>query len=160
MRFGQSRTPSYSISRPRPEWIDELAALARERMAPAGRHVIGHSNWRQEHFRFIGEKPIVAFDWDSLCCELEPALLGAAAAGFCADWSCAGRRQAPRLEEARAIKNDYEEARGKAFSPDERRVCGAAFAYACAYTARCGHALGVDERNADGRFNISSGMSV
>jgi hypothetical protein len=134
------------------EWIDELAALAREQMVPAGRRVIGHGDWRQEHVRFIGDKPVVAFDWDSLCCELEPALLGIVAHGFCADWSRANRRQAPSIEEARAFKSDYEEARGGRFSPDESRVCGAAFAYACAYTARCGHAGGADERKMDGTF--------
>jgi hypothetical protein len=134
------------------EWIDELASLARKQMVPAGRRVIGHCDWRQEHVRFIGDRPVLAFDWDSLCCELEPALLGSVAHGFCADWSCADRRQAPRIEEARAFKSDYEEARGWRFSPDESRLCGAAFAYACAYTARCGHALGADEREMDGTF--------
>ena len=94
----------------------------------------------------------MAFDWDSLRCELEPALLGAAAHGFCADWSRANRRQAPTLEEARAFKSAYEEARGTIFSSEERRLCGAAFAYACAYTARCGHAGGADERTRDGTF--------
>jgi hypothetical protein len=135
------------------EWIDELAALAREQMVPAGRRVIGHSDWRQEHVRFIGDEPVVAFDWDSLCCELEPALLGIVTHGFCADWSCADRRQAPSIEEARAFRSDYEETRGRMFSPDERRLCGAAFGYACAYTARCGHALGADERKMDGTFH-------
>jgi len=134
------------------EWIDELAALAREQMVPAGRRIIGHSDWRQEHVRFIGDRPAVAFDWDSLCCELEPTLLGFVANGFCADWSCADRRQAPSIEEARAFKSDYEEARSRRFAPDESRLCGAAFAYACAYTARCVHALGADERKTDGTF--------
>jgi Phosphotransferase enzyme family len=133
-------------------WVDELAALAREQMVPAGRRVIGHGDWRQEHVRFIGDMPVVAFDCDSLCCELEPALLGVVAHGFCADWSCVDRRQAPTIEEARAFRSDYEETRGSSFSPDERRLCGAAFAYACAYTARCGHALGADERKMDGTF--------
>jgi hypothetical protein len=134
------------------EWIDELAALAREQMVPAGRRVIGHSDWRQEHVRFVGDKPVVAFDWDSLRCELEPALLGVVAHGFCADWSVADRKQAPSTAEARAFKSDYEEARGRRFSSDETRLCGAAFAYACAYTARCGHAGGADERKLDGTF--------
>jgi Phosphotransferase enzyme family len=121
------------------EWIDQIAALARKRMAPAGRRVIGHGDWRQEHVHFVGDGPVVAFDWDSLCCEHEPALLGAAAHGFRADWSCSGRRQAPTLDEARAFKRDYEAARGEEFSTDERRLCGASFAYACAYSARCSH---------------------
>jgi hypothetical protein len=32
------------------------------------------------------------------------------------------------------------------------RTCSGVFAYACAYTARCGHALGVDEREVPGTF--------
>jgi Phosphotransferase enzyme family len=134
------------------EWIDELAALAREQMVPAGRRVIGHGDWRQEHVRFIGDDPVVAFDWDSLCCELEPALLGIVVHGFCADWSRADHIQAPSIEEARVFRTNYEEARGRTFSPDERRLCGAAFTYACAYTARCGHARGADERKTGGTF--------
>jgi hypothetical protein len=134
------------------EWIDEVAALAREQMIPAGRRVIGHGDWRQEHVRFIGNEPVVAFDWDSLCCELEPALLGIVAHGFCADWSRSDRRQAPTVEEARAFKSDYEGARGTAFSTDERRLCGASFAYACAYTARCAHSGGADQRATPGTF--------
>jgi aminoglycoside phosphotransferase (APT) family kinase protein len=131
---------------------DEIAAPARERIAPAGRRVIGHGDWRQEHVRFVGDEPVVAFDWDSLCCGYEPALLGAVAHGFRADWSVAGRRQAPTLDEARAFKRDYEAARGQEFSAEERRLCGASFAYACAYTARCGYAGGGDAREQPGTF--------
>jgi hypothetical protein len=134
------------------EWIDEVAALARQRMTPAGRRVIGHGDWRQEHVRFVGSDPVLAFDWDSLCCQPEPALIGVNAHGFCADWSRADRAQAPTVPEARSFKRDYEDARGMKLSPDENRLCGAAFAYACAYTARCGQALGADERAIPGTF--------
>jgi hypothetical protein len=134
------------------EWIDEVAMLARERMLPAGRRVIGHGDWRQEHARFVGDQLVAAFDWDSLCCQLEPALLGTVAHGFCADWSRSDRRQAPTLEEARAFIADYEEARGHRFSAAERRLCDASFAYSCAYTSRCGHALGGDARGEAGSF--------
>jgi hypothetical protein len=134
------------------EWIDEIAAAAREQMNHAGRCVIGHGDWRQEHVRFTGNEPVAAFDWDSLTCEYEPALLGSVTHGFCADWSCVSRRQAPTLEEARAFKCDYEEARGATFSAEERRLCGASFAYACAYSARCAHAVGQDERQTSGTF--------
>jgi hypothetical protein len=54
--------------------------------------------------------------------------------------------------EARAFVGDYETARGSSFSASERRLCAAAFAYSCAYTARCGHALGKDERGEVGTF--------
>jgi hypothetical protein len=48
--------------------------------------------------------------------------------------------------------NEYEQARGQPFSSGERRSCGGAFAYAVAYTARCGHALGQSERDQPGTF--------
>ena len=136
------------------EWIDDLAARAKERMNPVGKIVVGHGDWRAEHVRFLSNKPVVAFDWDSLCREHEPALIGAAANGFCADWSKGDSRQAPSLDEARAFVRDYEEARGEMFSAEERRLCGACLAYASAYTARCGHALGADERDKPRTFQL------
>jgi hypothetical protein len=135
------------------EWIDAVAREARSRMAPAGEVVIGHGDWRAEHVLFVGEQPVAAFDWDSLCKEREPALVGYTAHAFCADWTKNERiPPAPTLEEARAFVRDYEESRGSAFDGDERRLCAAAFAYSCAYTARCGWALGADERRKGGSF--------
>jgi hypothetical protein len=96
---------------------------------------------------------VAAFDWDSLCREREPALVGFNAHAFCADWT---RHHdiapAPTLDEARSFVADYEAARGGAFADDQRRLCGASFAYWCAYTARCVHARGVDERGMTGTF--------
>jgi hypothetical protein len=63
-----------------------------------------------------------------------------------------GHHQAPTLAEARAFMSEYEAARESPFSAAERRLCAAAFAYSCAYTARCGHALGKDERDRVGTF--------
>jgi Phosphotransferase enzyme family len=133
-------------------WIDDLAKRARDQMRPVGNRVIGHCDWRVEHVRFLANTPVVAFDWDSLCCEREPALIGVVANGFCADWSQGDNRQAPSLDEARAFVHDYERARGKMFSAEERRLCGAGLAYASAYTARCAHAGGRDERGTPGTF--------
>jgi hypothetical protein len=147
-----SKLFDFAATAPGAEWIDEVAVLARQRLSPAGRRVIGHGDWRQEHVRFVGMEPVAAFDWDSLCCHDEPALLGIAAHGFCADWSTERRRQAPALAEARAFVTEFETARGTPFTADERRLCGEAFAYACAYTARCGHAGGADERHIPGTF--------
>ncbi len=85
-------------------------------------------------------------------CELEPSLLGTVAHAFCADWSRADHKQAPSRTEARAFIADDEAARGAPFAAAERRLCGALFTYACAYIARCGHALGRDERGKEGTF--------
>src|SRR6185295_14379151 len=135
------------------EYIDEIAAAARARMTPAGRQVIGHTDWRAEHVRFESDRPVVAFDWDSLSKEQEPALVGSAAHMFCADWSRSDVMQAPTFEEARAFVAEYEAAAGKRFTQAERVLCGAAFAYAVAYTSRCGHAGGVDTRDQPGTFH-------
>lgn len=134
------------------EYIDELAAEARVRMIPAGRGVIAHADWRAEHVRFEGDAPVVGFDWDSVHKGLEPALVGSAAHGFCADWSKQGHVQAPTLEEARAFVSEYEAARGRAFSRDERELCAASFVFSVAYTCRCGQSAGVDAREVPGNF--------
>jgi Phosphotransferase enzyme family len=147
-----SKLFDFSANAKKAEWIDDVAKRARAQMIPAGSRVIGHGDWRAEHVRFKGNTPVIAFDWDSLCCELEPALIGAAAHGFCADWSQGDNRQAPSRDDARAFIEDYERARGKMFSVEERRLCGACFAYASAYTARCGHATGRDDRETPGTF--------
>jgi hypothetical protein len=134
------------------EWIDDIAALAKDRIVPAGARVIGHCDWRQEHVRLLADELVAAFDWDSLRCDFEPALLGSVAHGFCADWSLPEHKQAPSLGEAAAFVREYEAVRGASFLGDERELCAACFAYACAYTARCGHALGRDEREKVGTF--------
>jgi hypothetical protein len=132
--------------------IDALATSARARMVPAGRVVLGHGDWRAEHVRFVDNEPVMAFDWDSLCTQHESALLGFTAHAFCADWSRSGVAQAPSLEEARALVEDYERARSAPLEPAERALCAAAFAYSVAYTARCSHALGLNTRQAEGTF--------
>jgi aminoglycoside phosphotransferase (APT) family kinase protein len=147
-----SRLFDFEATREGAEDIDRLATDARFRMRPQGRVVLGHGDWRAEHVRFEADDPIVAFDWDSLCRDPEPALVGFSAHAFCADWSRGDPRQAPTLDEARAFVRDYESARGRRFADDERALCGASFAYSVAYTARCGHALGTDERQLPGTF--------
>ena len=133
-------------------WIDDVARAARARFVAAGELVIGHGDWRAEHVRFEGDRIVGAFDWDSLGKEHEPALVGYTAHAFCADWSRTPPAAAPTIDEARAFIADYEAARGRAFDGAERRLCGAAFAYSYAYTARCGWSLGSDERERPGTF--------
>jgi hypothetical protein len=135
------------------QWIDDVATAARRQMAPVGEIVIGHGDWRVEHVRFADERPVIAFDWDSLCRVQEPSLIGFTAHAFCADFT---RNHliapAPTLDEARSFVADYEETRGSRLGDEERRFCSASFAYACAYTARCDHSLGKDERGVAGTF--------
>jgi hypothetical protein len=122
------------------EWIDELAAGARARLrAAAGERVVGHADWRVEHVRFARGEVAAAFDWDSLAVGPEAVFAGWAAHAFTADWSRPGLRCVPTLEEALGFLDDYEAARGAAFTDAERRLARAALVAATAYGARCEH---------------------
>jgi hypothetical protein len=132
------------------EEIDALARAARDVLARGdrGRRVVGHHDLRAEHVRFErrdGVPRLVAtYDWDSLMFSDETKLVGINAHAFAADWSTEPPRvpPAPSLDEARAYVAEYEAARGRRFTVEQRRCVGASFAYAVAYTARCGHAMG------------------
>jgi len=139
----------FDFSQPVP-WIDDVARAARARFVPAGELVIGHGDWRAEHVRFDGGRIVGAFDWDSLCKEYEPSLVGFTAHAFACDWSRTPPAPVPTLDEARAFVADYERARGRGFTVEERRLCGATFAFSCAYVARCAWGLGNDERGSEG----------
>ena len=124
------------------EWIDKLAAHAREVLRrPAGERVLAHVDWSVKHFRFEKGAVTVVYDWDSLAVGLEPVIVGEAARGFTFTWNLPVRL-APSLEESRAFVAEYEIARGAAFTPAERTTAGAAAVYGLAYTARCEHCLG------------------
>jgi hypothetical protein len=127
-------------------WIDEIAAAARNRRdAGQGDFVIGHHDWTAKHVRFDGLRPNVVYDWDSLSANLEPCFAGDAAATFTYTEHLPVELW-PTVEEARAFIGDYEQARGRPFTPDERGTAQAAAVYTRAYSTRCVHALGGDAR--------------
>jgi hypothetical protein len=126
------------------EWIDAIARAAkRVRNSRIGRVVIAHGDWTANHFRFEGLRPTVIYDWNSLGSDHETTYAGTAAASFTyteqlpvAPW--------PTVAEATAFLDDFERARGSPFDAEERRATHAAAVYACAYAARCNHAVGKD----------------
>jgi hypothetical protein len=120
------------------EWIDRIAAEARA-VPAAGECVVGHADWRVEHLRFERGAVSAVYDWDSVHIDREPALVGAAAYAFTANWSREDLVYLPTLEESLAFVSDYEEARGARFSAAEPRVARASLGYMMAYSARCGH---------------------
>jgi hypothetical protein len=79
---------------------------------------------------------------------------------FTADWEEPERVQAPTLAEARAFVGAHEQARGRPFSVTERRTIAATFAYACAHSARCAHALAPDAAHEPGAFALGQCRSV
>ena len=107
--------------------------------------VLGHTDWRAENLRFDGEQVSSVYDWESLVRTSEPVLVGGVAHAFCSDWAHSpSGMQAPALDEARAFVSEFEDASGTVFDRADRRRMGAAYAYATAYTARCGHAIDPD----------------
>lgn len=123
------------------EWIDEIASKAQTvKLHGAGQLVLGHTDWSIKHFRYVGEKVRVIYDWDSLALEKEPIIVGHAAGHFTYTEHF-GESRAPTEEEARAFIAEYEEARGKPFTSEEYQTLTAAKIYSIAYSARCEHAL-------------------
>lgn len=122
------------------EWIDQLAAAARHRLAsPVGNRVVAHADWRAEHVRVADGTIVASYDWQSLAVGTEPSLLGQIGHAFTADWSAGQKRATPTLDEFRAFIADYEVARGQPFSRAERDTIDAGWVYATAYSARCEH---------------------
>jgi len=124
------------------EWIDHLAATAREALARgAGGLVIGHTDWSAQNCRFVDETIHVVYDWDSLMLDKEPIIVAEAAMTFAFNWLLPGPQIAPSPDEARAFVREYEEARGAPFTAAEWESITAAATYALAYGARLEHSL-------------------
>lgn len=125
-------------------WIDEIAQEARARRdAGTGELVVGHHDWTANHVRFDGRRAAVVYDWDSTSADLEPAFAGEAAATFTYTERLPVKPW-PAVEETQAFLEDYERARGRAFTAGERATARAAAVYTRAYSTRCIHAIGGD----------------
>ncbi len=153
--YPRPHSPLFDFERTREgaEWIDALAAKARERREErAGERVVGHFDWRAEHVRMQGSALVATYDWDSLHVELEPVMVGANAHAFTADWSRSDLAPAPSFEEMCAWVESYEHARGRSFTRAERHLLEGSLVYSLAYTARCGHALSHSEEGQNGDY--------
>jgi hypothetical protein len=123
------------------EWIDELARAARRIMrGDSTPLVIGHMDWKTEHFRWIGQTPSVIHDWDSLTYIREAALVGGAAATYTTTWDMPVSLS-PHPEEAQAFVIEYESARGVPFTTAEYETILAHETFTRTYGARCEHSL-------------------
>jgi hypothetical protein len=137
-----SRIFDFEATAVKSAWIDSYAARAKRQILDnnTGVDVIGHTDWSVKHFRFVGEKVGVIYDWDSLALDKEPIIVGDAARGFTMTWHLEVPL-APTPDEARAFVTEYEAARGTPFSKVERTLLSAAATYAIAYSARCENCL-------------------
>jgi hypothetical protein len=121
-------------------WIDVLAGEARRRLELAPDPLVaGHADWRAEHLRYRDGELSATWDWDSLSLAPEPAHAGGVAHAFVADYSVEDLECVPTLEEALSFIAEFEETRGRAFSPDETAIAHAALVWYAAYSARCEH---------------------
>jgi hypothetical protein len=121
------------------EWIDDLARPARRIMRDDSTPlVIGHIDWKTEHFRWNNHTLSVVHDWDSLAYVREAAMLGGAAATFTTTWDMPVLLS-PRPEEAQAFIREYESARGTPFTAAEHEIILAHETFTRAYGARCEH---------------------
>jgi hypothetical protein len=122
------------------EWIDNIARTALTVMRSAtSRIVVGHLDWSAKNMRMGPEGIAVVYDWDAVFLDLETFVLGAAAAHFPMTWEL-DVSGVPDAREVMAFVQEYEEARGQAFTDTELEEVAASATYARAYTARCEHA--------------------
>jgi hypothetical protein len=111
-----------------------------------GKKVLGHTDWSVKHFRYIGERVHVIYDWDSLALKREPEIVGAAAGGFPMTWFL-DVALLPTQDEAYAFVREYEECRGRQFTAAERATMTAAMNTWLCYGARIQHSLNPQERD-------------
>ena len=134
------------------EWIDEVAEEAKRIIDGFdGGVVVGHTDWSVDQMRFEDDQVAVVYDWDSLRPEKEIMVVGHGASHFSATWH-SGVPNPPSPEETWLFVEEYEAARGKPFSEQERRATAAAAIYGVAYTARCEHALDQAGKDLPGSF--------
>jgi hypothetical protein len=124
-------------------WIDEAARWALSaREQDESTAVVAHTDWSARNVRFDEERLLAVYDWDSLALVRESTALGQAAM----TWSVTadpGGTEFPKSDDVLAYLDDYQRARSRPLSSDQRRAARAAALYTLAYAARCEHSLDV-----------------
>ncbi len=116
-----------------PDIIREFARRAASRL----RHsvlpdVLGHGDWEAQNIRWKDGRPWSVYDWDSLVCLPEAAIVGAASGAFA---SAEVPTLAP-IGSSNIFIDFYESARGRTFSEDEREIAWAASMWPALHNAR------------------------
>jgi hypothetical protein len=122
------------------EWIDELAAAARVRLATvAPTSVVAHGDWRVQNVSVRDGQVDAVYDWESVAVLDELTMIAIAATTFTVDWE----RTEPRFPtpaETMTFVAAYGDARGAAFTDSERDRLAVAMVATMSYGARCEHA--------------------
>ena len=106
--------------------------------------VAAHLDWGVKNVRFRDGAVCAVYDWDSLHAASEAECAGQAAAQFTAQWNFPARLT-PTSDEAGAFFEEYQSARGKKFSREERAIAAASAHYLVAWVAYNELAAGVSE---------------
>ena len=143
--WGAPHRLGIDYARPDGAWIDVRASAAqRIARAVALPEIAAHSDWSTKNALFRDGRLCAILDWDSLERGSEAEMVGRAAAEFTAQWEFPAP-VAPTPDEATAFVREYEAARGRPFTADERAVINAAADYLVAQVAR-------QELGTDGEF--------
>jgi hypothetical protein len=130
------------------EWIDAIAARAKQLASQDGPPIPGHHDWSGKHFRFADDRVTVVYDWDSLALGREAVIVGNAAMTFTANFEMPGLRLAPEPDEVAAFIHEYSSARPRPLTRAERARIRACATFLLAYTARC-EQCGEEDRRDD-----------
>jgi hypothetical protein len=134
--FAQPHSKLFRPSEADTVWVRDLARRARAiAEAEPSPLVLAHGDWRVEHVKARGDRIVATYDWDALAVLPETRVVGINAHGHTADWSQSATRNTPTYDDVVGFIADYEQARGHAFTPGERRATRAWAAYFIAYQA-------------------------
>jgi Phosphotransferase enzyme family len=108
---------------PEPRWLNEIGERTRTILnAFAAPPVVGHVDWESQNMRWKDDLPLVVHDWDSVASRPEATVVGAASAVF----TRTDVESSSSIVESEHFLDAYQDARGRAFTPDELRVAWAA----------------------------------
>ena len=123
---------------PSPEWLQDAARRARERLRACSEPlVVGHADWWSQNLRWTDHRLHVVFDWDSVTAQPEAIIVGAAAYQFAATtFEIEGSAPAATASETERFLRAYEDARGKAWTPEQSQVAWSASIWVACYQAQ------------------------
>jgi hypothetical protein len=118
------------------EWLDTFGRRAADQILAhreAEKVVVGHADWYSGNTAISGGVLAGTFDWE-LVADTEAVIAGFAAAGYASSSTGGGGLSTP--EEAAMFLRDYDTARTRPLSDQERRTAAGAAAWIVAFNAR------------------------
>ena len=126
----------FTTTTPGYEWLDQFGRRASEQILAhrdTGAVVVGHADWYAGNTVVADGRLVGTFDWE-LVADTEAVIAGFAAACYGQRGTSAGGTSTP--DQVADFMRDYDIARAKPLTGDERRTAAAAAAWICAFNAR------------------------